>query len=167
MSNEIKIHNRFSHLNGANNTRPQQNPVVEDDSKYIPDEYKNVAKGMESQFAELMLAQMEQTATLGEEDNSTANGIYKNWMNSERSKIMTNSSNKLGIQDLVLDEIYPKKFRNQLSFNHYQKMQQQKLDMIKRNRAAIQNANAGNSMMEHVQIKRPEGITKAKENSHE
>lgn len=169
MSNDIKIHNRFSHLNGAKSAKPaaQRNPIIEDDSKYIPEEFKKVARGMESQFAELMLKQMESTATLGEEDNSTASGIYKNWLNTERAKIMTDSAKKLGVQDLVLDEIYPKKFRNKHSYNHYQQMQQKKLEMIKRNRAAVQNANAENSTKENIQINRQQGIARAEENSHE
>lgn len=164
MSDEIKIHNRFANLNRS---QPKSHQQIGDDTKYIPEEYKNVAKGMESQFVELMLKQMEQTTTLGEEDNDTASGIYKNWLNTERSKIMTNSKNKLGIQDLILDEIYPKKFRNQMSYNQYQQMQQDKLNLIKRNRAAIEKTQNATSPMENVNINRSNQIRMTEENSHE
>lgn len=92
---------------------------ITDDRQYIPKQFKDVAAGMEQQFAEVMLEQMNQT--IGEEASEGSAGMdyYKSLLNSERAKAMTNQNN-LGLQDMVLDQIYPKRMRNEMALKQYE-----------------------------------------------
>lgn len=92
---------------------------------YIPKEFKQVATSMEKQFIEHMLEQMEKTT--GKPEDSTANNYYKSLQRNERSEIISNLSDEGSLKELILDQIYPQKFRNETSFNAYMKMQDNKL----------------------------------------
>lgn len=90
------------------------------DKQYIPDPYKKVAVGMERQFLEFMLEQMNKT--VGKEmSESTAMDYYKNLMKTEHSKVMSEKNGGMGVQDTILDQIYPKNRRSQLAYNNYLK----------------------------------------------
>ncbi len=91
-----------------------------DDSKYIPEEYKNFAKGMEKQFAEMMIEQMNDSVLKDEEsEGNSATKYYESIMNSERADIMTTKDGGLGVQKMILEQLYPKSKRNQLTYNGY------------------------------------------------
>ncbi len=89
-----------------------------DDRKYIPKQYKEVAENMEAQFAEEMIKQMNQTVdeTSGEDSGMD---YYKSIQTSDRAKMMA-SQNNLGLQNVILDQIYPKRLRNEVSLKQYE-----------------------------------------------
>lgn len=95
-----------------------QKPKV-DDTQYVPQQFKDVAKSMEEQFVQIMLDQMEKTVDSSEATDGAGMDFYKSLEKSERAKIMT-AQNNLGLQGLVLDQIYPKRLRNEMAMKHYQ-----------------------------------------------
>ena len=95
-------------------------------AEYIPKEYRDVAASMEKQFIEHMLEQMEKTT--GKKDDSTANNYYKSLQRNERSEIISNLSEEGSLKELILDQIYPHKYRNETSFNAYKQMQNNKIN---------------------------------------
>jgi Rod binding domain-containing protein len=74
---------------------------------------------MEQQFAEFMLTQMNKA--VGENDAEDSNGMdyYKSLQTSERAKAMSKQNN-LGLQNVILDQIYPKRMRNELALKQYE-----------------------------------------------
>jgi Rod binding domain-containing protein len=103
--------------------------------QYVPKEFKKIANSMEQQFMEHMLQQMEKTT--GEKTESTADSYYKGLQRSERAEIFSQLSGKGSLKDLILEQIYPEKYRNELSYNAFVKSQEQKLD-------AYQKVSKGN-----------------------
>jgi Rod binding domain-containing protein len=91
-----------------------------DDRQYIPAKYKEVAAGMEQQFAEMMIDQMNKTV----DDSDTESGdagmdYYKSMQKSDRAKSLTQQNN-LGLQDMILNQIYPKRMRTELGLKQYE-----------------------------------------------
>ncbi len=104
----------------------QSNDTKIDDRRYIPKQYQDVAKGLEQQFAELMINEMNKT--MGEEDDAGPGmDYYKSLQNTERAKTLT-EQNMLGLQDVILNQIYPKRMRNEVAFKHYEDMMGKKLN---------------------------------------
>lgn len=108
----------------AVSTQPKQRAVNNspkiDDREYIPKQYKQVAAGMEQQFAEMMLDQMNKTIDEAEpEQGGMGMDYYKSLQKAERAKAMT-SQNSLGLQDVILDQIYPKRMRNEMALKQYE-----------------------------------------------
>ncbi|MDD4974484.1 MAG: hypothetical protein PHY93_09055 [Bacteriovorax sp.] len=103
-------------------TKTQQAKSLEykavDDRKYIPKQYQEVAESMETQFAETMIKQMNQTIdeTAGEDSGMD---YYKSLQTTERAKMMAKQNN-LGLQNVILDQIYPKRMRNEMALKQYQ-----------------------------------------------
>lgn len=96
-----------------------QGPKV-DDRQYIPKQYKEVAANMEQQFAEMMLDQMSRTVDEAEaESGGMGMDYYKSLQKSERAKTMT-AQNNLGLQDMILNQIYPKRMRNEMALKNYE-----------------------------------------------
>ena len=96
-----------------------QGPII-DDRQYIPKQYKEVAAGMEQQFAEMMLDQMSRTVDEADSENGAAGmDYYKSLQKSERAKTMT-MQNNLGLQDVILNQIYPKRIRNEMALKQYE-----------------------------------------------
>ena len=93
-------------------------------TEYIPSEFKEAAASMEKQFVEHMLEQMEKTT--GKKEDSTANNYYKSLQRNERSEMISNLSEEGSLKELILDQIYPQKYRNETSFNAYKNMQANK-----------------------------------------
>jgi Rod binding domain-containing protein len=89
-----------------------------DDRKYIPKQYQEVAESMETQFAETMVKQMNQTVdeTPGEDSGMD---YYKSLQTAERAKMMAKQNN-LGLQSVILDQIYPKRLRNEMALKQYE-----------------------------------------------
>lgn len=118
MSVSIVDHNKGI----STNTKSLQPKSLEykavDDRKFIPKQFQEVAESMESQFAEAMVKQMNQTI----DENAGADSgmdFYKSLQTSERAKMMAKQNN-LGLQNVILDQIYPKRMRNEMALKQYE-----------------------------------------------
>ena len=96
-------------------------PMLSSEDQSIPQEYKDVAKGMEQQFAEFMIKQMEKTT--GREKLSVAENYYTSLLGSERAKILAEVNGGLGLQDMILDRIYPEELRIKKASQQYNRQQ--------------------------------------------
>ena len=67
--------------------------------------YREVAQGLEAQFVELMLQEMEKTVQ--HSANDQASEIYRSMLNSERAKLMAEHGGGMGIAQMILQQIYP------------------------------------------------------------
>ena len=120
------------------------NKVIQDDSRFIPEPYKNVASGMEQQFARFMVEQMEKTVTR-ENPESQATAYYKSIVNQERAEAMSETGKGLGLKQMILDQIYPKHLRNQLALDNFnaqmnaQNLRQQKIKMYQKQDTGASN----------------------------
>jgi Rod binding domain-containing protein len=120
------------------------NKVIQDDSRFIPEPYKNVASGMEQQFARFMVEQMEKTVTR-ENPESQATAYYKSIVNQERAEAMSETGRGLGLKQMILDQIYPKHLRNQLALDNFnaqtnaQNLRQQKIKMYQKQDTGASN----------------------------
>lgn len=115
-------------VNKQNKAR-SNNPELVNNYKYVPSEYKDVAKGMEKQFAEFMIQQMENS--VGSTSNNSAAKYYKSLMNSERANVMATKDQGLGLQKVILDQIYPQHMRNPATYKQF--LAQKDARIIKRN----------------------------------
>jgi|GEM_PF-6448568 Rod binding domain-containing protein len=88
--------------------------------RHIPEPYLKTAQSMEQQFAEFMLQQMQKTTG---SDNDTASDYYKSLQRTEQAEQMAQTGKGLGIQDLILDQIYPKSRRSEMAHNAYKQQQ--------------------------------------------
>lgn len=106
---------------------------VSDEFEHIPEPFKKAARGIEQQFVEFMVQQMHKTTGAAAEESNTAMNYYNDLLYKEESNKMTEYKNGLGIQKLILDQIYPKKFRNAdalAAFNAHNKPQFTKAQQI-------------------------------------
>jgi len=71
----------------------------------IPAAYKKIAQGMERQFLQYMLEKMKETAKT--EGDDSAKKYYDSLMTSEHAKVMASKNGGLGIQKMILEQIYP------------------------------------------------------------
>ena len=119
-----EIHNPRSH---SKTHSPNQNHRTYNKYKNIPKEYLEVAEGMESQYINYMLNELNKSVQ-SERPESAAEKYYKSLVNSERAKIMAQTDNGVGIKDLVLDQIYPQHMRRPVNvkqaMNQYQNQNQ-------------------------------------------
>jgi Rod binding domain-containing protein len=83
----------------VNPIRPQVNP------EQIPAAYREVAQGLEAQFVELMLQEMEKTVHHSATDQ--ASEFYRSTLNNERAKLMAEHGGGMGIAQMILQQIYP------------------------------------------------------------
>ena len=89
-----------------------------DDRQFIPKQFQEVAESMETQFAETMVKQMNQTIDEAASDDSGMD-YYKSLQTTERAKMMAKQNN-LGLQSVILDQIYPKRLRNEIALKQYE-----------------------------------------------
>ena len=82
---------------------------------------------MESQFIEYLFKKME-SGQLGEQEESQADKYYKGLLTTERAKIFSDQSQGKSIKSLILDQIYPERYRNPQSYNAF--LQSQKAKQI-------------------------------------
>lgn len=93
---------------------------IRDDREFIPEKYKEVAAGMEQQFVEMMLDQMGKTVEEAEvSEGGMGMDYYKSLQKSERAKAMT-AQNNLGLQEMILNQIYPKRMRSEVALKQYE-----------------------------------------------
>jgi Rod binding domain-containing protein len=71
----------------------------------IPKVYKDIAEGMEGQFAKMMIDQMNKTV-MKEKKSSSAEDYYNSMLDYERASAMTKGEG-LGLQKEILKQIYP------------------------------------------------------------
>lgn len=96
------------------------------DDRFIPEDHKNVARGMEQQFAEYMLQQMNNTIEKNEsEAQDSAQTYYENMQTTERAKMMADAKGGLGVQKIILNQIYPERLRTEMNYNNYMRMKEQ------------------------------------------
>lgn len=115
MSTDLKTLSQISQVK-----KPQKRDTG---MKYVPKDYIDVAKGQERVFAKLMLEQMHKSLN---PESSTAMGVYNDLMLEERAKLMTEQHEGMGIQEVILDQLYPKKFRNPQALEAYEQMKNKK-----------------------------------------
>lgn len=100
------------------------NQYKADKYKHVPKDYMRVAEGMEAQFTNHLLSQMQKTIDPANPE-SQAEKIYRSMQNDERAKLMAASQSGIGIKDMVLDQIYPQYKRqpaNQVVKNYQQQV---------------------------------------------
>lgn len=93
------------------------------DSKFIPDPYKKVASSMETQFLNFMISKMKNSINKNNPESSAIE-YYNGLINKERSNIMAKNNGGLGIQQLILNQIYPPHLRNKASYEYFMKNMQ-------------------------------------------
>ena len=91
-----------------------------DNVKFIPDPYKKVASSMETQFLNFMISKMKNTINQNTPESSAVE-YYNGLINKERSNIMAKNNGGLGIQKLILNQIYPPHLRNKASYEYFMK----------------------------------------------
>lgn len=105
-------------VNNKIQPKPIANKTV-DDRKYIPKQYQEVAESMEQQFAEFMLNQMNKAVEENETEGPGGMDYYKSLQTTERAKMMAKQNN-LGLQNVILDQIYPKRQRTEMALKQYE-----------------------------------------------
>ena len=92
-------------LDGVRSTLTDRRDLAGDD-RGVPRRYKEVAEGMERQFVKHMIEQMDKTVQRMRSDSS-ADTYYRSLLHDEiANKVSQNGS--LGLQDIILDQIYPR-----------------------------------------------------------
>ena len=94
---------------------PPNSAIKNDHYQYVPDKFLKVAESLEAQFLKHMLEQME--STTGAETKSTAENFYKDLQTTERSQLMAKISDKGSLKDMILNQIYPEQYRNEITYN--------------------------------------------------
>ncbi len=108
MSNDISI--QKPHIQRRDTLKPNS-----DGKEYIPENYKEFAQGLEKQLADVMVKEMTKSISRANGE-STAMNYYNDLLNDKRSEGLTKTNGGLGLQDLILDQIYPRKFRNKKAY---------------------------------------------------
>ena len=108
----IKIHRP-----NIQNVKSNNSTSVGNNKQYIPDDHKEFAKNLEAQFSQLMFKEM-QKAVPKTGTSNTANQFYDSLMLQERAKAMSERGGSK-IQEMLLDEVYPQKFRNKANYDQY------------------------------------------------
>ncbi len=123
MADQLKEEENMAKISDLNSALPLKEVAKRADRSqlkdrhFIPEPYKNVAEGMEKQFAEYMLEQMDNSIDRAEDGNS-ASDYYNSVMREERAEMMAKNS-ELGLQKTILDQIYPERMRNQFAYQRF------------------------------------------------
>lgn len=149
----MKIHRNHIQKKQDDQSRTPAN-IQQDPFKYVPKEYIKVAKGLEQQFAQYMIEQMHNS--IGQEEQDSSMSYYQELNQKEQAKQLTNVKNGLGLQKLILDEIYPEKFRNPEAIEAFNQHQAQAI--YKRNKIEMEGppAPAQPVMVEKNSINMPQ-----------
>jgi Rod binding domain-containing protein len=91
---------------------PTQNQrKIYDKYKYVPKEVMKVAEGMEEQFINHMVSEMKKSVKRTQPMNQ-AERFYNSKMDEEYSKIMSQTSNGLGLKEMIIEQLAPQYIRN-------------------------------------------------------
>lgn len=101
-----------------NNSKIKNKPY--DKYANVPEAYMRIAEGMESQFNQMMIAQMKKTINRAD-PHSPAARVYDEMLDQHYADIMA-SKDGVGIKDVVLEQIYPgfNKTPKRSALNNYQ-----------------------------------------------
>ncbi len=124
---KVQIHK--PHIQKHEKQDQQSARIARDPFEHVPEDYKKMARGLEQQFAEYMLKQMHTSIGRGKEDS--AMDYYQDLNQKEQARMMAEVNNGLGLQKMILDEIYPERFRNKEAMQAYN--QHKEKSQIKRN----------------------------------
>lgn len=83
-------------------------------NKRVPEAYKDIASGMERQFIRHMIDEMEKSVK-SQTPESPGESYYKSLLADERSKIMAQVDNGIGLKEIILEQIVPQHLKNQPS----------------------------------------------------
>ena len=108
------------------------NQLPKENFKYIPEKFIEAVENLETQFINQMLKQMQ--ATTGEAQGSTADSYYKDLQTTERSKLMSQTTNTGSLKELILNQIYPEKYRNETTYNALTMQQKRQKCLLKPNK---------------------------------
>ncbi|OFZ14140.1 MAG: hypothetical protein A2X86_04625 [Bdellovibrionales bacterium GWA2_49_15] len=89
--------------------------------QYVPKDYVEVAEAQEASFLKLMFDEMKNSIEHAEEPSS-AEGIYQSLLTDEQAQSLASHPDGVGIKNLILDQIYPQKFRSKEGYEAYQAM---------------------------------------------
>ncbi len=93
---------------------------IQKQKRFIPKPYRDVAQAMEKQFIEHMLDQMSKTVP-GQEKKDSSTRFYESMLKSERASLMAENNGGLGIQEMILNKIYPKSSNSHRNLNAYKR----------------------------------------------
>ena len=83
----------------------------------IPKPYRDVARGMEQQFIQYMVEQMKRTIDPAKKASSALK-YYHSVLNRHQADMMAKNNEGLGLQKVILDQIYPIHKRYRSNPNH-------------------------------------------------
>jgi Rod binding domain-containing protein len=95
----------------------------------VPTQYHEIAQGMETQFINHMMNEMNKTVKSDQPD-SHASKYYKGLLDHERSKIMAQTENGIGLKEIILDQIVPQHLKAQANTNGVKMYQQQAANKV-------------------------------------
>ncbi len=84
--------------------------------KRAPKAYRDIARGLEKQYIQMMLDQMKKTADSSKPD-STATKYYKSLIQDEHATVMSEKNNGLGLQEMILEQIVPNHLKDNINKN--------------------------------------------------
>lgn len=105
-----KLENKINTSFNTNSLSQNKSP------RHIPKAYKQIAEGMERQFINHLINEMDKSINLNKPRNS-AEEYYHGLQKSEFADILTKKDN-IGIQKVILDQIYPDNNRNNRASEH-------------------------------------------------
>ena len=108
---------------------------------FVPEQVNKIAENYEKQFAQFLLKEFHKSIPKGDE-SSTAGDIYQGWMIDKQADTIAKNDKGLGLKDLILDEIYPRKYRNEVAYEGFKQAQAAK---------AIQARNAYKNVTKYSQ----------------
>ena len=117
---------------------------------FVPDEMNKVAESYEKQFAQFLLKEFYKSVPKQEKE-STAGNIYESWMIGEQSDAISKNEDGLGIKNLILEEVYPRKYRNQAQYDSYLKS---KANQALQAKSAYKQAQMKQDNFEKVEIRK-------------
>ena len=79
--------------------------------RIVPAEFREVAEGMESQFARHLIDEMRKSVPEND-DESSSTEFYDSLLDEEYAQLLAKSSPGLGIKKLILDQLYPQQNLN-------------------------------------------------------
>jgi Rod binding domain-containing protein len=85
---------------------PSQKISVSESQKQMLKQLKDVANGMEEQFASLLIQEMKKSIDKTE-DGSTAMKIYESMLDQEYARILADQG-QLGLSDVIVKQLAPK-----------------------------------------------------------
>lgn len=91
----------------------------------VPKQYKQVAQGMETQFINHMLGEMRKSIQKSKPDSS-AESYYNSLQDYERSKIMAETKDGIGLKEMILKDLLPPHLLNQATTTPKPKQEQLK-----------------------------------------